>query len=683
MKARLPAIVLIVQIIFCQPVSAQQRGGGLRVASTGEDGSRQEVKLYDGSYALVIGNSEYALGWERLSGVKSDIVAVRDVLERHGFKVEVEENLTSEQLSRRVRTFINDYGYDRDNRLLVYYAGHGSTLGSAGDKREVGYIIPSDTPLPTRDQHGFRQKAVSMYAIQNFAREIQAKHALFIFDSCFSGRLFALRDKPKITPFVLEKVSYPVRQFITAGDETQTVPDESVFRKAFVRGLEGDANRNNDAYITGTELADYLKESVTNYTKRRLTPQYGTINDIDLDRGDIVFAVPGTPAFNAASQPAAVPPADALTVERAYWEEIKNSTDVGDFRLYQKNYPNGIFSKLADLKITRLTRAAAQPSATPNRASASPPVTRRVPATAIDLEKFEGANGKYGYKDKSNGRIIIEPKYDAAYPFYDGLANVKLNGKEGYIDQHGEAVFPLKYDSVEVRFSYGLSRVRLGTKYGFIDKTGKVVVPIMYDSAGSYANGLAWVKLGVKYGYLDTTNKLVIPLKYDAASSFSNGKAKVKLYGKAAFIDKTGGVVFPFKYEELGSFSEGLLGAKFNGKWGYVDESDKMIVPFKYDNVWSFYRGLANVLLGGKQGYIDKTGKVVVPLIYDNVSIYFYEEMAWVKLNKKYGYVHKTGRLAISIKYDDANDFSGGKAKVKLGARVFYIDKEGNEVTPP
>jgi hypothetical protein len=276
-------------VFCCQAAVFAQRGVG--VMKTNPDGSKQEVKLYDGSYALVIGNSDYSMGWNRLGGVKSDIAAVRDVLERHGFKVEVEENLTSERFEPRIRKFINDYGYDRDNRLMIYYAGHGHTLNSVGDKRDLGYIIPTDTPLPDKDPRGFRQKAVSMYAIQTFARDIQAKHAMFVFDSCFSGKLFALRNKPWITPFILDKVDRPVRQFITAGDETQAVPDESVFRKAFVRGLEGDADRNKDGYIVGTELAEYLKEAVTNYSNRRQTPQYGTINDIDLDRGDLVFSV--------------------------------------------------------------------------------------------------------------------------------------------------------------------------------------------------------------------------------------------------------------------------------------------------------------------------------------------------------------------------------------------------------
>lgn len=338
MKIKFFASILITAILYCGIVFSQERGVEIKVKKA--DGQTQDVRLYSGSYALVIGNSEYSNGWDRLSGVQTDIVAVRNVLQRHGFVVETEENLTSEKFETRIRKFINDYGYDRDNRLIIYYAGHGYTLNSAGDKRELGYIIPSDTPLPNEDEKGFRQKAVSMIAIQSFARQIQAKHALFIFDSCFSGKLFALRNTLKVTPFIYEKVDSPVRQFITAGNETQTVPDESIFRRAFVRGLEGEADRNNDTFITGTELADYLNEKVTNYSERRQTPQYGLINDIELDRGDFVFVVPRDFNTNLSDNNLGIPLGEKIDEFDQVESGCGYETNLNNISIILKNNPN-------------------------------------------------------------------------------------------------------------------------------------------------------------------------------------------------------------------------------------------------------------------------------------------------------------------------------------------------------
>jgi hypothetical protein len=126
--------------------------------------------------------------------------------------------------------------------------------------------------------------------IENYARKIQAKHALFVFDSCFSGKLVE-KSEILVPPFVIENVARPVRQFITSGSADQTVPDDSLFRKLFVRGLDGEADEDNDGFLLGSELAKYLMREVTNYRGRIQTPQYNKILDVDLNLGDFVFVV--------------------------------------------------------------------------------------------------------------------------------------------------------------------------------------------------------------------------------------------------------------------------------------------------------------------------------------------------------------------------------------------------------
>jgi hypothetical protein len=85
------------------------------------------------------------------------------------------------------------------------------------------------------------------------------------------------------------KTLEPVRQFITAGSDLQSVPDRSTFRRQFVAALDGEGDIDCDGFVTGTELGEFLFRTVTNYSKRSQTPQHGKINDADLDRGDIIF----------------------------------------------------------------------------------------------------------------------------------------------------------------------------------------------------------------------------------------------------------------------------------------------------------------------------------------------------------------------------------------------------------
>ncbi|KOR28124.1 hypothetical protein TI03_05435, partial [Achromatium sp. WMS1] len=97
------------------------------------------ISLYKGSYALLIGASEYTAGWSRLKGVEDDIPAVKQALEKHGFTVTVVLNPTKTELLKAFDEFINKYGLDKDKRLLFYYAGHGYTMNQTAGK--MGYIV--------------------------------------------------------------------------------------------------------------------------------------------------------------------------------------------------------------------------------------------------------------------------------------------------------------------------------------------------------------------------------------------------------------------------------------------------------------------------------------------------------------------------------------------------------------
>ena len=151
--------------------------------------------------------------------------------------------------------------------------------------------------------------------------------------------------------------------------------------------------------------------------------------------------------------------------------------------------------------------------------------------------QFYKENGKWGFK--KDGVVVIPAKYDYAWDFSEGLANVGQNGKWGYIDKAGNEVIPIKYDDARY-FSEGLAGVKLNRKWGYIDKTGKEVTPRKYDNVERFSEGLAMVRLNLKCGYIDKTGKKVIPIKYEWAGPFQNGKAEVKLNGKRGSIDKQG-----------------------------------------------------------------------------------------------------------------------------------------------
>ncbi len=268
---------------------------GPKVKLKENDGRENEAYLYKESWALVIGVSNYD-HWTPLPGVQKDVERVGTALEKHGFKIQYLLNPTRQEFKTTIDEFINERGLDFENRLMIYFAGHGVTL-KGPDNREEGYLVMRDTPLSEPNETSFIQKAAPIGWMERYAKDIKSKHALFVFDSCFSGKLFEdLRKRGDPSTGDLIK---PVRQFITAGTANQRVPVKSIFCDYFVRALDGGADSNNDGLVTGTELGEYLKRRVTEDSRRSdapQTPMVGKIADPKLSQGDFVFALPGRPS---------------------------------------------------------------------------------------------------------------------------------------------------------------------------------------------------------------------------------------------------------------------------------------------------------------------------------------------------------------------------------------------------
>ena len=277
-------ILFFVSFVFLVPLSQAVKSKGLEVVI--KDQSGRKVGLYKGSYALVIGVSNYTAGWPKLESVPDEINRIETALKNQGFHVVKVLNPTSEKLENAFEDFIDKYGFDKDNRLIFFFSGHGYTR-LRGKK---GYLVPIDAPDPRYDDKGFLRKAVAMGQILTWARQIEAKHALFLFDSCFSGTIFKAKALPKIPPHISDVTSRPVRQFISAGSAGEVVPANSVFIPSFIRAVRGEGDLDKDGYVTGTELGMYLHRKVLSYNTGQ-TPQYGKIKDPDLDEGDFVFAL--------------------------------------------------------------------------------------------------------------------------------------------------------------------------------------------------------------------------------------------------------------------------------------------------------------------------------------------------------------------------------------------------------
>jgi hypothetical protein len=269
-------------------------------------------------------------------------------------------------------------------------------------------------------------------------------------------------------------------------------------------------------------------------------------------------------------------------------------------------------------------------------------------------------NDKLGYVDRS-GKIIIEPKFEEAENFSEGLALVKIGEKFGYIDRTGKIVISPEFDRAD-NFSEGLAPVEIGGKFGCIDKARKLVIPARFDSIDRFKNGIAEVSIGDVRGVIDRSGKFTAyPTSSNAApittaQSNSDELISFEQNNRYGYMDRKGKVIVRPKFDDVGGFSEGLAWVIIDRKLGYIDKTGKVkITPQFYDSPFAsgrgdFDGGLAKVCLDGC-GYIDRTGKIVIPLKFDNVARKFRNGLAWVVIDNQLGYVDRTGKVKISPQF--------------------------------
>jgi len=271
-------------------------------------------------------------------------------------------------------------------------------------------------------------------------------------------------------------------------------------------------------------------------------------------------------------------------------------------------------------------------------------------------------NGKDGFIDR-DGKIVIEPTFEKAYPFTDGLAAVQKQGEWGFIDTKGRVIIEPQFVSVGL-FSDGLATFqdkRHPNKEGYIDKIGKVVIEPQFDVAAGFRNGVARVGfatlkgkllsriadvgLECDYKFIDRTGKIVpepSPLHY--ATGEPGELIPFRKDDVSGYLNAKGEVVIQPQFQVASAFSEGLACVCKGGLFGYIDTRGEWVIPPRFQYANDFSDGLAGVPLGENGwGFIDRAGKEVIPGRFAWVYGGFRHGIAEVAFDRKRGYINTKG----------------------------------------
>ena len=161
------------------------------------------------------------------------------------------------------------------------------------------------------------------------------------------------------------------------------------------------------------------------------------------------------------------------------------------------------------------------------------------------------------------GNIVIDPKYDRAGDFYDGVAIVGNKASDDVInyvaiDTKGTELFKFSsgdYDSHGL-FSEGFLPVTSDEQIYLLDKkgnkgiqVGKTALFALYNT--QVKNDLVVFSDGTSYGIKNTKGEIMIRPKYDELEVMPNGNFIAKKQDFYGVVDKNDAVIVPFEHKIL------------------------------------------------------------------------------------------------------------------------------------
>jgi hypothetical protein len=258
-----------------------------KTVHVGSAGLADVSKLDRTDYALVFATDNYD-NWPDLVNPVFDSRTIAEELKKtYGFKVEMLENATQNEILKKLREYI-EKKYKPLDQLFIFFAGHGNYDATFGE----GYLVPREALANDEGKTSY----LSYNRLRSVVNNIPCEHIFLTMDVCFGGTfdqaLASSRGMDEDTykeksaaEFVTQKLTYKTRKFLTSGGKSYVsdgIPGKhSPFARAFIEALRSKGGK--DGIITLSEITPYVE-------KLKVTPRSGEFGD-NAPGSDFVFVV--------------------------------------------------------------------------------------------------------------------------------------------------------------------------------------------------------------------------------------------------------------------------------------------------------------------------------------------------------------------------------------------------------
>jgi serine protease Do len=336
--------------------------------------------------ALVIGNAAYQHA-DKLANPVTDARRLRDTLAKLGFEIVFGEDLAKQQVERAIGRFAN-VAQDADV-ALVYFAGHGTTLG------DMPYVVPVDAQFSRLEEMPYE-----LVSVETLIGELRRAKGLriAILDACRDNA--AERELKRVAARGGE---------ITRGLARVKHPEGLIIAYAAqYMSTAADGDPNGDSPFTAALLNNIATPGLD--VKELFFRVGGEViaNTKGMQQPEISVSFFGSYSLVSAGSGAAVTPPIASAApdpaERA-WAAVKDTTSQLVLEDFIRRYGGSIYETLARARLDELRK---------NQMAAANPYIQSEPQSAVkkalglDLAGLNTAlRSKYKVVDRIKGVVIV------------------------------------------------------------------------------------------------------------------------------------------------------------------------------------------------------------------------------------------------------------------------------------
>ncbi len=476
-----------------------------------------------------------------------------------------------------------------DDRVLIYFAGHGFVSGGKG------YIAPYDIDL-----HNVAGTAYSMDRLgQVIGSQIKGKWKVLLTDTCHSGAITPEADRAELNKTLLDLRTSLFS--LTASRDRESSYESAdyggghgIFTYYVVQGMNGAADTNGDGVVSADELAEYVHSNVRQATKAAQNPTS--------ERGS--FDPKMVLAFNPTLRKAAAPP-------QAQFGSLVIESNMDDTEIWVDGKSVGIVKKGGSLKLPGIAPGThtvkgvhlgyepdgpREQQVYPGQAttiSLHITIARQRNKAAVDLLDQGIVAYRNGYEanyrkaaDDFKKAIALDPQYSAPY-VYLGRVQHALYQDNDALASFRKAI-EIDPDYLEARTSYAAALLDQGD----LDESTRQLDVVTRRNA---ENGVAWYLLSQAYA-----RKAAYPQCREAANKAvqftpNNGEAHFWLAECQRKLDQPVDAEREYtRYLELTNFDSGTAGKLNYYLVGFLVGAGKKTRAAQAD-IWKEQRGSANL----------------------------------------------------------------------------------------